>query len=55
MYWLGTRGLHRLRASVRLRQGDAFSMRKFHARVLSYGSIPVMLISKLMLAEEAAS
>jgi hypothetical protein len=55
MYWLGTRGLHRLRASVRLRQGDAFSMRKFHDRVLSYGSIPVMLISKLMLAEEAAS
>ncbi len=55
MYWLGTRGLHRLRASVRLRQGDAFSMRAFHDRVLSYGAIPVMLISKLMLAEEAAS
>lgn len=54
MYWLGTRGLHRLRASVRLRQGDAFSMRAFHDRVLSYGAIPVMLISKLMLAEEAA-
>ena len=55
MYWLGTRGLHRLRASVRLRQGEAFSMRAFHDRVLSYGAIPVMLISRLMLAEEAAS
>jgi len=55
MYWLGTRGLHRLRASVRLRQGEAFSMRAFHDRVLSYGAIPVMLIEKLMLADEAAS
>jgi hypothetical protein len=55
MYWLGTQGLHRLRASARLRQGDAFSMRAFHDRVLSYGAIPVMLISKLMLSEEAAS
>ena len=55
MYWLGTRGLHRLRASVRARQRAAFSLRAFHDRVLSYGAIPVMLISKLMLAEEAAS
>ena len=55
MYWLGTQALHRLRAAVRLRQGDAFSMRAFHDRVLSYGAIPVALISKLMLAEEATS
>jgi hypothetical protein len=55
MYWLGTQGLHRLRAAVRQRQGDAFSLRAFHDRVLSYGAIPVMLISKLMLAEEATS
>jgi uncharacterized protein (DUF885 family) len=52
MYWLGTRGLHRLRGAVRARQGASFSMRAFHDRVLSYGAIPVMLISKLMLAEE---
>lgn len=55
MYWLGTRELHRLRASMRLRQGEAFSMRAFHDRVLSYGAIPVMLIAKLMFTEEAAS
>ena len=55
MYWLGTRGLHRLRAAVRSRQGSAFTLRAFHDRVLSYGAIPVMLISKLMLAEEAGS
>lgn len=55
MYWLGTQGLHRLRAAVRARQGGAFSLRTFHDRVLSYGAIPVMLISKLMLADEATS
>ena len=52
MYWLGTRGLHHLRAAMQQRQGAAFSLRAFHDRVLSYGAIPVMLISKLMLAEE---
>jgi uncharacterized protein (DUF885 family) len=54
MYWLGTRGLHRLRASMRSRQGDAFSMRAFHDRVLSYGAIPVALIARLMVAEETS-
>jgi uncharacterized protein (DUF885 family) len=55
MYWLGTKAIHQLRAAVRSRQGDAFSMRAFHDRVVSYGAIPVPLISRLMLAEEAAS
>ncbi len=55
MYWLGTRELHRLRASMQRRQGERFSLRAFHDRVLSYGAIPVMLISRLMLAEETAS
>ena len=55
MYWLGTRGLQRLRAAVRSRQGNAFSRRAFHDRLLSYGAIPVPLIARLMLAEEAAS
>ena len=55
MYWLGTREIHRLRAEIRRREGDQFSMRRFHDRFLSYGAIPVALISKLMLAEEARS
>ena len=55
MYWLGTRELHRLRAEMWSRQGGAFSMRAFHDRVLSYGAIPVALISKLMLGDEAAA
>ncbi len=55
MYWLGTRGLHQLRAEVWAREGSAFSMRAFHDRVLKHGAIPVALIAKLMLAEETAS
>jgi hypothetical protein len=53
MYWLGTRGIHRLRAEVRAREGAAFSLRRFHDRLLSYGAIPVGLIAQLMLAEGA--
>jgi hypothetical protein len=55
MYWLGTRGLHQLRAEVWAREGGAFSMRAFHDRVLKHGAIPVALIAKLMLAEEPAA
>jgi hypothetical protein len=54
MYWLGTRGLHRLREAVRAREGAAFTLRRFHDRVLSYGAIPVALIARLMLAGETA-
>ena len=54
MYWLGTRGLHRLREAVRAREGAAFTLRRFHDRVLSYGAIPVALIARLMLAEETS-
>jgi uncharacterized protein (DUF885 family) len=52
MYWLGTRGLHQLRAAVRAREGAAFTLRRFHDRVLSFGAIPVALIARLMLAED---
>jgi uncharacterized protein (DUF885 family) len=53
MYWLGTREIHRLRAEVARREGPRFSLRAFHDRFLSYGAIPVALISRLMLAEES--
>jgi uncharacterized protein (DUF885 family) len=43
MYWLGTDGLHALRAQqVR----GSVTLRQFHDRVLSFGSIPVPLIAK---------
>jgi uncharacterized protein (DUF885 family) len=44
MYWLGTEGLHRLRRSRRRAEGASFSLRSFHDRVLSFGSIPVPLL-----------
>lgn len=55
MYWLGTRGVHRLRVDLWARQGGAFSMRAFHDRLLKHGAIPVALIARLMLAGETAS
>ena len=51
MYWLGTREIHRLRKQLEQRQGAAFSLKRFHDRFLSYGAIPVALISRLMLEE----
>lgn len=48
MYWLGTEGLHRLRRARERAEGSAFSLRRFHDRVLGFGSIPVPLIERLM-------
>jgi uncharacterized protein (DUF885 family) len=45
MYWLGTDGLHRLRRERERIEGAAFSPRRFHDRVLSFGSIPVPLLA----------
>ena len=46
MYWLGTDGLHQLRRERQRVEGASFSLRRFHDRVLSFGSIPVPLIAK---------
>ena len=48
MYWLGTEGLHRLRRAHERAEGAAFSLRRFHDRVLAYGSIPVPLVAELL-------
>ena len=45
MYWLGTDALHRLRRERQRIEGAAFSLRHFHDRVLSFGSIPVPLLA----------
>jgi hypothetical protein len=42
MYWLGTDGLHRLR-----RKAAGGSLRAFHDRVLSFGSVPVPLVERI--------
>jgi hypothetical protein len=48
MYWLGTEGLHALRRKRERKEGASFSLRRFHDRVLEFGSIPVPLIAELM-------
>ncbi len=47
MYWLGTEGIHRIRRERERIDGDTFSLRRFHDRLLSYGSIPVPLIARI--------
>jgi len=47
MYWLGTDGLHRLRKATERAEGSAFTMQRFHDRVLSFGSIPVPLLERV--------
>jgi uncharacterized protein (DUF885 family) len=44
MYWLGTEGIHRIR---RNHAGGYASLRDFHDRLLSFGSIPVALIERV--------
>jgi uncharacterized protein (DUF885 family) len=48
MYWLGTQGIHDLRHRLEEIEGAAFSLRAFHDEFLSHGSIPVLLIARLM-------
>ena len=46
MYLMGTEQIHRLRRD--LAQQPGFDLRRFHDRFLSYGSVPVSLISAAM-------
>jgi uncharacterized protein (DUF885 family) len=39
-----------LRRETQAREGRAFSLRAFHDRVLSFGSVPVPLIARAMRA-----
>jgi uncharacterized protein (DUF885 family) len=48
MYLLGTSTIHRLRQDF----GSRMTLREFHDRFLSYGSIPVTMIADLMTASE---
>jgi hypothetical protein len=47
MYWLGTDGLHQLRKARQRVEGQAFSLQRFHDRVLSFGSVPVPLLERI--------
>ncbi|MEP7346281.1 MAG: DUF885 family protein [Gemmatimonadaceae bacterium] len=49
MYWLGTQGIHDLRAEYAAHLGDAFSLCSFHDALLSMGAIPVAVSRELLL------
>lgn len=49
IYLMGRDTIHHLRDEVMTIQGSDFSLKAFHDRFLSYGSIPVTLIAKDML------
>jgi hypothetical protein len=51
MYWIGTEGLHRLRAARARADAATFTLQALHDRVLSYGALPVPLITELMLGD----
>ena len=53
MYWLGTQGIRDLRARLQRERGARFMLRTFHDELLSYGSIPVPLIARMMTADTA--
>ena len=55
MYMLGKDEILRLRREMQQRQGDRFSLRRFHDDLLSYGSIPVSLIGTSMRERESAA
>jgi peptide/nickel transport system substrate-binding protein len=47
MYWLGLSGLQALRREREKAEGSSFSLRRFHDRLLRFGSIPVPLIAQI--------
>ncbi len=52
-YLIGKWQIQRLLGRVRDREGASFSLRRFHDRLISYGSLPVAVIEELMLGEAA--
>lgn len=55
MYVIGTDMIHDLREELRGREGDAFSLGRFHDRFLAHGAIPVAITAKLMRDEPIAA
>jgi uncharacterized protein (DUF885 family) len=53
-YLVGCLELERLRAESQERLGDAFRLRRFHDRVLSYGHMPPPLVARAIAAADEA-
>lgn len=55
VYTLGALQIRKLRDDLLREQGTAFNLGTFHATILSQGSIPVVLLRRLLLKEEGSS
>ena len=55
MYLAGWDGIVRLRRAVEARDGSSFSRRRFHDRLLAFGSLPVALVAETLLAEPSGA
>jgi hypothetical protein len=53
-YLVGCLELERLRAATQARLGEAFHLRRFHDRVLSYGHMPPVLVARAIEAADAS-
>jgi uncharacterized protein (DUF885 family) len=49
-YLLGKTDIQRLRARWQAKEGELFTLKRFHDMLLSYGSPPVKLVAERMLA-----
>jgi uncharacterized protein (DUF885 family) len=50
-YFTGYTEIYALREQLKARQGTSFNLKKFHEQFLSFGSAPVPLIARAMLAD----
>ncbi len=55
VYTIGAMQIRKLRDDVRDKEGSAFDLARFHARILSQGSLPVVLLRRVLLQEEGPS
>ena len=55
VYTLGALQIRKLRDDLKSEQGAAFELGKFHATILSQGSLPVALLRRMLLKTEGSS
>jgi uncharacterized protein (DUF885 family) len=51
IYLFGSDQIHALRAEIARLERERFSLRRFHDRFLSFGSVPVALIAETLRRE----
>ena len=51
-YKVGAQKIIEMRDAIKKKEGEGFDIRRFHARYLSYGNIPIEIIEKDMLDEK---